>query len=133
MERNVLNRAADYNKKRRKKVRRYKMFTVLAAVVVFCTTYSLIMPAITMETPQCGLEEHTHGSNCYESTLVCTQEESGHTHGDGCYTVTTTRELTCSQEEGGGHTHGSGCYSTETEEVEKTGTRTETEIGRAHV
>ena len=109
MERNVLNRAADYNKKRRKKVRRYKMFTVLAAVVVFCTTYSLIMPAITMETPQCGLEEHTHGSNCYESTLVCTQEESGHTHGDGCYTVTTTRELTCSQEEGGGHTHGSGC------------------------
>ncbi len=126
MERNVLNRAADYNKKRRKKVRRYKMFTVLAAVVVFCTTYSLIMPAITMETPQCGLEEHTHGSNCYESTLVCTQEESGHTHGDGCYTVTTTRELTCSQEEGGGHTHGSGCYSTETEEVEKTGTRTET-------
>jgi hypothetical protein len=38
MERNVLNRAADYNKKRRKKVRRYKMFTVLAAVVVFCTT-----------------------------------------------------------------------------------------------
>ena len=126
MERNVLNRAADYNKKRRKKVRRYKMFTVLAAVVVFCTTYSLIMPAITMETPQCGLEEHTHGSDCYESTLVCTQEESGHTHGDGCYTVTTTRELTCSQEEGGGHTHGSGCYSTETEEVEKTGTRTET-------
>jgi LPXTG-motif cell wall-anchored protein len=84
------------------------------------------MPAITMETPQCGLEEHTHGSDCYESTLVCTQEESGHTHGDGCYTVTTTRELTCSQEEGGGHTHGSGCYSTETEEVEKTGTRTET-------
>ena len=126
MERNVLNRAADYNKKRRKKVRRYKMFTVLAAIVVFCTTYSLIMPAITMETPQCGLEEHTHGSDCYESTLVCTQEESGHTHGDGCYTVTTTRELTCSQEEGGGHTHGSGCYSTETEEVEKTGTRTET-------
>ncbi len=126
MERNVLNRAADYNKKRRKKVRRYKMFTVLAAVVVFCTTYSLIMPAITMETPQCGLEEHTHGSDCYETTLVCTQEESGHTHGDGCYTVTTTRELTCSQEEGGGHTHGSGCYSTETEEVEKTGTRTET-------
>ena len=126
MERNVLNRAADYNKKRRKKVRRYKMFTVLAAVVVFCTTYSLIMPAITMETPQCGLEEHTHGSDCYDTKLVCTQEESGHTHGDGCYTVTTTRELTCSQEEGGGHTHDSGCYTIETEEVEKTGTRTET-------
>lgn len=114
MERNVLNRAADYNKKRRKKVRRYKMFTVLAAVVVFCTTYSLIMPAITMETPQCGLEEHTHGSDCYDTKLVCTQEESGHTHGDGCYTVTTTRELTCSQEEGGaveGHTHSDACYT----------------------
>lgn len=116
MERNVLNRAADYNKKRRKKVRRYKMFTVLAAVVVFCTTYSLIMPAITMETPQCGMEEHIHGDGCYEKTLICTQDENteGHTHGDECYTVTTERELTCGKEECEaveGHTHSDSCYT----------------------
>lgn len=139
MERNVLNRAADYNKKRRKKVRRYKMFTVLAAVVVFCTTYSLIMPAITMETPQCGMEEHIHGDGCYEKTLICTQDENteGHTHGDECYTVTTERELTCGKEECEaveGHTHSDSCYTVtevpqyETKTVEHTEEVTE-EVG----
>ena len=134
MERNVLNRAADYNKKRRKKVRRYKMFTVLAAVVVFCTTYSLIMPAITMETPQCGMEEHIHGDGCYEKTLICTQDENteGHTHGDECYTVTTERELTCGKEECAsveGHTHSDSCYTVTQVPKYKTETVEHTEEG----
>jgi hypothetical protein len=34
----------------------------MMAVVVFCTTYALILPGITLERQAyCGLEEHTHG------------------------------------------------------------------------
>lgn len=33
----------------------------LAVIVVFCTTYMLILPAITMENElYCGLDEHQH-------------------------------------------------------------------------
>ena len=52
--------------------------SVLACAVVFCTTYALILPAITLSAePKCGLEEHTHTEDCYETRLVCGQTESG--------------------------------------------------------
>lgn len=51
--------------------------SVLACVVVFCTTYALILPAITLSAePKCGLEEHTHTEDCYETRLVCGQAET---------------------------------------------------------
>ena len=38
----------------------------MAAVVVFCTVYALVLPAITKASdPICGLEEHTHTDGCY--------------------------------------------------------------------
>lgn len=44
----------------------YRIVSGLACVVVFCTVYALILPAITMEKePLCGLEEHTHSEECY--------------------------------------------------------------------
>lgn len=49
----------------------------LAVVVVFWTTYMLILPAITMEKDTyCGLSEHMHEDSCYavESTLICGYE-----------------------------------------------------------
>ena len=50
--------------------------SVLACAVVFCTTYALILPAITLSAePKCGLEEHTHTEDCYETRLVCGQAE----------------------------------------------------------
>lgn len=54
----------------------------MACVVVFATTYMLILPAITMEqTTYCGLEEHKHEETCYENRLICDLEETeGHTH-----------------------------------------------------
>ncbi|MBQ3150396.1 MAG: LPXTG cell wall anchor domain-containing protein [Clostridia bacterium] len=39
---------------------------ILSFVVIFCTTYMLILPAITMERePYCGIPDHTHTDNCY--------------------------------------------------------------------
>lgn len=43
----------------------HKVVSALACVVVFCTTYVLIMPALTMERDTyCGFTEHTHVLAC---------------------------------------------------------------------
>lgn len=60
---------------------------VLACVVVFVTTYALILPAITMEKEAiCGFEEHSHGEACFDSTqtdvMLCTFPE--HIHSNAC-------------------------------------------------
>ncbi|HAE45171.1 MAG TPA: hypothetical protein DCG37_06220, partial [Lachnospiraceae bacterium] len=69
------------------KSRWMKVVPIMAGVVVFCTVYSLILPAITMsiQDPQCGYEEHTHTDECYdaEGNLICGMEE--HTHTLECY------------------------------------------------
>lgn len=56
----------NFIKKRRFRKRWYRLLTVLCSVVVFCTTYALILPAITMENT-CPWQEHTHTEACYES------------------------------------------------------------------
>ena len=65
----------------------------LACVVVFFTTYALILPAITMETPAiCGFEEHSHTEECFDtadpSVRICALEE--HVHTDECRKTTET-------------------------------------------
>ncbi len=57
----------------------------MAAVVVFCTTYALILPALTADNKAvCGIEEHVHEDACYtDGVLTCDKEE--HTHCDTCY------------------------------------------------
>lgn len=57
----------------------------LSFVVVFCTVFALIHPAITLENAlRCNIEEHTHNENCYASdgSLICTREE--HVHTEDC-------------------------------------------------
>lgn len=59
----------------------------LACMVVFCTTYALILPAVTMEstTGPCGLEAHAHSGACYgvtEDSYHCDLEL--HQHTDQC-------------------------------------------------
>ena len=96
---------------RDRRTRRFLTRTVsgIAAVVVFVTTYALVLPAITMESQAaCGIEAHQHDDSCYTENLICGQEESeGHHHTEDCYSV--TRELVCSFEE---HQHSAenGCY-----------------------
>ena len=84
----------------RKKGRRHRVWknivTTLASVVVFCTVYALILPAITLEGESfCGKEEHEHGDGCYseavttvEERLICLLDEvEPHTHSDECYEI----------------------------------------------
>lgn len=59
---------------------------ILTALVVFCTTYALILPALTMtQKTYCGLEAHVHEEACYDADgqLICTLPE--HTHTRVCY------------------------------------------------
>ena len=76
----------------------------LSCLVVFCTTYALILPAFTTEAKSyCGHQEHEHGPDCYKQILSCPKEE--HTHTDECFD--TEGNLICNKEE---HVHGSECY-----------------------
>lgn len=69
MEENSFNQVGEYLKEHSKRRRWQKVLTVLSCIVVFCTTYALILPAITMtQTPTCGLEEHVHGEDCFKET-----------------------------------------------------------------
>lgn len=91
----------------------YRIVTALSCVVVFCTTYALILPAITMERPRvldCPLAVHTHTADCYDAagTLICGQADFVvHTHTDACYD--THGELACPLPEIAAHTRAS-CY-----------------------
>lgn len=113
-----------------------KIIIVLACVVVFCTTYALILPALTQERPVfCGMEEHTHADACVaahaEKQQICEPEvhihteacrnEAGelvcgladylvHTHSDLCYRE--DRTLACTLDEHTCHVHTDACWDT---------------------
>ena len=60
MNRDIYSQAEQLNKKHRRKRTWYKILSVPICLVVFVTTYALILPAITMEsTPDtsCGIAE----------------------------------------------------------------------------
>ena len=81
----ILRKKGKFAQKRERKGLWRGVVTCIAAVVVFCTTYALILPAITMETQgfTCGLTEHSHSQDCYQ--LKCgKQEDFSHTHGKEC-------------------------------------------------
>ena len=87
-----------------------KLVAGMACIVVFVTTYLLILPALTLEqTAYCGLEEHKHSAECYETKQICGKtEDSAHTHTDACYREEPV--LTCGKEESAGHVHGESCF-----------------------
>ena len=115
MKHDVLQQAADYTEKRHRRKRWQKIVTCLATVVVFCTTYALILPAITME-KQCQIPEHTHNQECYTQITniekkipVCTVESLNiHEHTADCYT--SDGELVCGYANFIIHRHDSFCY-----------------------
>lgn len=116
MDINLDRRAEGYRARHRRNRIWKKLVTALGCLVVFCTTYALILPAITMERETvCGLSEHVHTDSCYSrqrGALICTLAESeGHTHTDVC--KGTKRVLSCTPPESDGHTHGEGCYDAE--------------------
>ena len=97
-----------YTRRTRGQLRR--VISIVACIVVFATTYALVLPAITMETvARCGKEAHEHTAGCYEKVLICREPESdGHHHTDDCYRI--EKVLDCKMEE---HTHGPECRDAE--------------------
>ena len=90
------NRGSEYFKnliKDKTRLKRWrKMILCLSCVVVFCTVYALILPALTLERKTiCGQEEHLHTEACYstDGQLICGKEE--HTHTETCYADTQTQ------------------------------------------
>ena len=120
MKLDALPGAKKYTKAHQRKKRWYRVVTCLAAVVVFCTTYALILPAITLE-KKCEIPEHTHTEACY--TKVATQEKRNlacgvdadtviHHHDSSCYDE--NGNLWCLLPEVSAHIHGEDCYTVPT-------------------
>ena len=115
MKYDVLRDAEKYTKVHKRKRLRHRVVTVLAGVVVFCTTYALILPAITLE-KQCDIPEHTHTDACYAQVTsvekrvpVCSAETLEiHRHTADCYDA--DGNPTCGYAEFVVHSHDSRCY-----------------------
>ena len=107
-----------YQKRRRWNRNWKRITTVLASVVVFITTYALILPAITLEHDYiCGKEVHTHTDACYQLaepahvfSMICTGDTLGvHTHTVACYNEDS--ELICGCADFVLHTHNDRCFN----------------------
>lgn len=115
MKYDVLRDAEKYTKVHKRKRLRHRVVTVLAGVVVFYTTYALILPAITLE-KQCDIPEHTHTDACYAQVTsvekrvpVCSAETLEiHRHTADCYDA--DGNPTCGYAEFVVHSHDSRCY-----------------------
>ena len=93
----------------------------LCCAVAAATAYALTRPALTMtQQTFCGQEAHTHDESCYETILICGQDEqlpveqpTPHVHTEDCYAAHLV--LVCGQEESGEHTHTENCCQTQYE------------------
>jgi len=103
---------------RNRKLRKFwtRSVSTVAAIVVFITTYALVLPAITMESEAaCGKQAHQHTESCYEKQLICQlQESDSHHHTDSCY----EKVLVCGMEP---HIHSPECYKKDSSAVAATG------------
>ena len=104
--------------------RRKKLVRILAGFVVFCTTYALILPAITMTKKErvleCQYAGHQHTEECYEKVvddfgevlekkLICGQVDFVvHKHTEECYDK--EGNLVCVMPEILPHVHDETCY-----------------------
>lgn len=109
-----LQNAEKYTKAHQRRKRWRQVVTALAAVVVFCTTYALILPAITLE-KECQIPEHVHSDACYQQETVtkqvpvCTLETLNiHQHTKECWDD--EKNLICGYADYVVHEHDSHCY-----------------------
>ena len=117
MKKELLQQATNLAENRKRKKGWQRFVQMLALCVVFCTTYLLILPAITIqEKPICGHAEHTHTDQCsmtpraelvncgiLEGTLAL------HRHEALCFDE--SGALICSLPERLAHTHGEDCWT----------------------
>ena len=135
MERSHLTRAAKYLADLRRRTVWRRIVSFLSVMVVFCTVYALVLPAITMTRPTiCGQEEHRHDAACFAAAAepapidaavalprqVCglesvypgllPEERAGfiiHVHDESCYQ---DGMLICTLPEVPPHVHEEKCY-----------------------
>lgn len=122
---NGLQTQAEQYRKHHKRRRIWqRIVSFMACIVVFCTVYALILPAITMEQPTfCGMETHEHTEECFEKRLICGSEAppaeteepppeaTAHVHGEECYEE--RQVCVCTLEESAGHVHTEDCIRRE--------------------
>lgn len=116
MQNNMLQEAAKFLIRNRRHQVWKKIVSVMACMVVFCTTYALILPAITLEKYKCGMEEHIHTDACYTQVTshsrrepVCSEERLDiHRHTEDCWDE--NGEIVCGFADFVIHTHTSLCY-----------------------
>ena len=136
MRQDVLRNAEKYTKVHKRKRLRHRVVTVLAGVVVFCTTYALILPAITLE-KQCDIPEHTHTDACYAQVTsvekrvpVCSAKTLEiHRHTPDCFDA--DGNLICGQTQILEHRHSDACFDAVAEPVD-TGKLTCTDTAHVH-
>ena len=113
----LLRNAEKYTLAHKRKRRWQRVVTALSGVVVFCTTYALILPAITME-KKCEIPEHTHTEACYtqvtsreKSVLACKVEADVvvHQHDSACWDE--NGSLVCTLPEIELHRYTDSCYT----------------------
>lgn len=117
MQGNMLAVLESYTKKNRQRSVWSRVVRIMACFVVFCTTYALILPAITQESEiYCGIAEHIHTDECYTQTtesyrqLDCTVTgDIAHTHNQDCLDENGT--IVCPLPEREQHIHGDTCYA----------------------
>lgn len=114
MDKQILEKAEGYTKHGHRRKLWQRIVSMLTCIVVFCTTYALILPAITMEGNElCGIEAHTHTEACYSQpsqAFVC-EAVPLHTHDSACYDAENV--LVCGYADYLLHTHESLCYDEE--------------------
>lgn len=117
MKENLLQEAGRFGRSNKKKARWKKVVAVLACGVVFCTTYALILPAITMEQskkPVCTEEQvsrHVHTPECQneKKELICGYADYViHTHDGNCKDE--NGHIICGLKEVKEHRHTDACY-----------------------
>ena len=116
MRKNVTQEAAGFLAGARRRRIWLKVVGALGCVVVFCTTYALILPAITMEKTGCGLTEHTHTADCYTQVTAVTRQEPVcslenldlHEHTEDCFDENGTP--VCGYADFVIHEHDASCY-----------------------
>lgn len=87
-----------------RKSRWKSLVRMLSCIVVFCTVYALILPAVTLEARSfCGSEEHRHSKECYTEEFSCSLQQ--HLHEDACYDE--EGNLLCTEQE---HEHSNDCF-----------------------
>lgn len=130
MQRNTPVNAAGFAKRSSRRRLWQRIVSMMTCIVVFVTTYALILPALTMTTDAtCGTDEHIHTEQCYSAgsligvrILDCSFSPSSvedgwtaqtllHNHSPMCYGE--SGELQCRLAELSEHVHSESCYHKE--------------------